>query len=234
MRILSQRHELFVLHDADKSGQDIFRVFAYGSKRLRRVSEDLALKFIVEKTKDIGLSFDDARKLGLTGAPAPERDIRAGIVERYELQNLVILKEQGLFKNPWVAYVGAKLVKLGKKIAPMFVEAWRAYYRSARWIIVRAFEEIIDEPIREKARQFAENLPPTIELDSNILRNIIYESLNEFLPITRDIIVDRIHIEPHDLTVYFGTLTGVSNEDEYHERFIREYEIDKMLQYLER
>ncbi len=220
MRSLAKKSKLLVLHDADKSGYDMYRVFVEGAVRLKRVSESLALKFIVQHAIDLGLTIEDAEKLGLTPEPASERDKRAGWSVRYELQALAKLQLPPYnIQNPWLAYVIHKLKELGFPLAPAPPEYREAYRQAIYFILTRKLDDLINNI----AREVADTMSPTgyaedYMLDKSLLEQMVDIAKSKFLEKIEETLKE-ITITESDLKVA-PSILGVKakSKEEYAEK----------------
>ena len=147
---LAREGKVFVYHDADKAGNDIYRVFVEGSKRLKRISESYAAKWIVPFAKDVGLFLEDAIRLGVE--PEPEAAGRKG--KRYELEALYAkLKSLGV-QEPHVAYVSYQLEKrYGVELRPMVLDPVEMYISKASTLISLSIALELDAVVKAKANE---------------------------------------------------------------------------------
>lgn len=114
-----QDKPVLVFHDADRSGGGIYKVFGQGSRRTRH------LDLIIERSHDLGLLYEDAEALELPSQPEPPK-YRGE--PRYEISALAVLRNRWGVENPTLAYVKARMLKLGFLISPTEVakeELWR-------------------------------------------------------------------------------------------------------------
>jgi len=101
---------ILAFHDADRSGEGIYRALGFETRRTRHL--DIALG---ERVTDLGLSEEDAKALGLRSRPEPPK--YKGL-PRWETSALSVLTTRLGVDNPKRAYVVAKMIKLGVKISP--------------------------------------------------------------------------------------------------------------------
>lgn len=105
-------------HDADRSGQGIYRALGLETRRTKHL--DIALG---ERVTDLGLSEEDAKKLRLRSRPEPPK---YGRIPRWETSSLSVLRTRMEIDNPKLAYVTAKMLLKKIKISPTSISKSRA------------------------------------------------------------------------------------------------------------
>ena len=230
IREFAKRGKLFVYHDCDKAGNDIYRVFTEGAKRLKRISEDYAARWIVSHAKDVGLFLEDAVKLGLDPEPEPRR--RRG--RRYELEALYAKLRMLGIEEPHVAYVSYQLEKrYGIELRPMVLDPVEMYISKASTLISLSIALELDAVVKAKAsevlssvQQAGQLLLDGYRLREDLLRRIVEESVQELARRLASGIA--IEIRSDDLTVIIGGVTGFSNEREFEQKFKERYGVNKL------
>jgi len=232
MREVAKKGKLFVLHDADKSGNDIYRVFSEGAKRLKRISKDYALKWIVEHARDIGLFYDDAVRLGLDPEPEAKKYREYGL--RYELQSLIKLKIRYGVENPYVAYAAYRLEKLGEDLRPRILNPEEMYARRAVMILSMLLHKKLADVSAKTAKeavqlavQRGESLFDGFRLRKDLLESICVKALNE-LALELANAPPHIVVEDSDTTIVIGGISGFSSADEFVEKFKQKYGVYKI------
>ena len=231
MREIAKKGQLYVYHDADKAGNDIYRVFSEGAKRLRRISESYAARWIAEHAKDIGLFYDDAVRLGLD--PEPEARGRAG--RRYELEALhAKLSSMGI-AEPHVAYVAYQLEKrYGVKLRPKVVDPAELYARRVKLVLSIYLDSILDPIVRSVTEEAVTSVQRTGqqvlvggELREDLFTNIAVRSFEKIVgEVARRSIT--INIAKSDLIIVIGGVSGFTTEEEFEEKFNEKYGISRM------
>jgi 5S rRNA maturation endonuclease (ribonuclease M5) len=109
------KRPVLVLHDADISGEWIYKIFDIGSKRTKH------LELWLDDVVDLGLNLDDSRKLDLP--PQQEaKKYRDKQAERVELSAFTLLKKRFNMVNPVLAYTIARMKQKGVRITPTPLE----------------------------------------------------------------------------------------------------------------
>ncbi len=149
---------VLALHDCDKAGEDIYRVFGEGSRRTRH------LDLLIERVTDLGLKEEDALKLSLQSQPEALK-FRKERKERYELSALNVLKVRYGIENPVLAYAVAKMRIEGVRISPTSEEIpllmkWEVESEVERVFrdLASSIQELADFPIK-----LAEEMNNTLE-----------------------------------------------------------------------
>ena len=97
-------------HDADRSGQGIYRALGLETRRTKHL--DIALG---ERVTDLGLTEEDAKRLRLRSRPEPPK---YGRIPRWETSALSVLRTRMRIDSPKLAYVVAKMYLKNIKISP--------------------------------------------------------------------------------------------------------------------
>jgi len=238
MRELAKKGKLFVLHDADKSGNDIYRVFSEGAKRLRRISEEYAMQWVVRHAKDLGLSYSDAERLNLDPEPEVPK-YRDRYKRRYELQALVKLKYSHNIKNPYVAYVAYKLEKLGEDLRPKLLDPEEMYARKAYIVaslaIGRKLAEIASNISATTLKSVQDAGQPILDgfrLRRDLLEKIAMKSIKR---LSEEILSKpiEISISDYDCTVVIGGISGFESPEDFVKKFKEKYGVFKIYELLE-
>jgi len=232
MREVAKQGKLFVLHDADKSGNDIYRVFAEGAKRLKRISEDYALRWVVKHAKNIGLFYDDAVKLGLDPEPEAEKHMKKGYNKRYELQSLVKLQIQHNIENPYVAYAAFKLEQLGEDLRPRILDPVEMYSRRVAIAISIAITSHLSKIVHKHAEEIikivqlaGQPVLDGLKLRRDVFEEIAYKSIIELSKIVLSGKVS-IQISDYDLTVIIGGISDAVDPDDFLQKFKEKYGVN--------
>jgi hypothetical protein len=228
---LAREGKVFVYHDADKAGNDIYRVFVEGAKRLKRISESYAAKWVVPFAKDVGLFLEDAIRLGVESEP--EAGGRKG--KRYELEALFAkLKSLGV-QEPHIAYVSYQLEKrYGVELRPRIPDPEDLYARRAAMIVSLAISAELNRIAREKTREILGSVhsggQPVLDgckLREDVLRRIAEESLKALTErVSQGAIT--LTVSEHDLVMVIGGISEFSDEREFEQRFKERYGVNKI------
>ena len=236
MREFAKKGRLFVYHDADKSGNDIYRVFSEGAKRLKRIDISYAMRWIVPHAKDVGLFYEDAVKLGVE--PEPEARGRQG--KRYELEALYAkLRQDYGIENGHIAYVSYQLEKkYGIDLKPKVIDPKEMYARKAEMLLSLVIDITLAEIVRKKSGEVIDSvyqggqaILDGYKLREDILKKITYESLAE---LSRVLVKSppAIEIRPWDLTIIIGGIEGFVDEKDFEIKFKEKYGVNKMYELL--
>lgn len=107
----NDKRPVLVLHDADISGDWIYKIFDVGSRRTKHL--DLWL----DNVTDLGLNEQDATLLGLPSQPEAKQ-YRNKKKIRFELSAFSVLKHRLGLINPVLAYTVAKITEKGFRVTP--------------------------------------------------------------------------------------------------------------------
>ncbi len=238
MREISQKGKLFVLHDADKAGNDIYRVFIQGAKRLKRISEEYAMKWIVRHARDVGLTYSDAEILNLDPEPEVPK-YREKYKRRYELQALVKLKYSHNIENPYVAYVAYKLEKLGEDLRPKLLDPEEMYARKvyivASLVVGKKLAEITSNISAATIKAVQDAGQPILNgfrLRRDLLEKIARESIKK---LSEEILSHpiEISISDYDCTIIIGGISGFESPEDFVKKFKEKYGVFKIYELLD-
>ena len=242
MREAAKRGKLFVLHDADRFGNNIYRVFVEGAKRLKRISRDYAMRWIVKHARDLGLAYDDAEKLGLDPEPEPEqprrRRRRRKYGKRYELQALIKLQIEHNITNPYLAYAAYKLEQLGEDLRPRILEPTEMYTRKVSFLVATTVMGIAGDIVRKHAsnvikdvQHAGQKLLDGLRLREDLVRSIAERSLRDIA----DAILSKkfeLEITSHDLTIIIGGVSNATDPDDFLHKFKQKHGVYKIAELL--
>lgn len=189
MRLAAQQGKLHVYCDADWAGGHIYKVFAEGAERLKRISRGVArakrkikeeltkrgysedelflledaskewIKLVVKNSKRLGLDFNDAEKLGLPWEPEPKCS-NGEECRRYELQSLVDLRMRYGIECPHLAYTVYRLKNVFKEeLKPLLPDPLNAYTTA----VVDAISTGIYEFVRNRVGKLLEGVEEPYE-----------------------------------------------------------------------
>ena len=233
-RRFAQYHKLYILHDADKSGQDIERCIVQGSEHIKKIDKSYALKFIVENAVGLGLTKEDAEKLGLPSIPESESRRKQGYLIRYELEALTALEIEGI-PNPYLAYTLAKLKMIGVDLRPVLPDEREALRSSISWIIKRSVSEVVDEVAEEVADEMIKKYGNVKESDFKLRRDVLEEAARLMAErVYKSIVEEGINYEVYesDCAIMIVPGDGVRTSEEYVEKMMKETGADKIMRML--
>jgi len=230
MREIAKRGQLYVYHDADKSGNDIYRVFVEGAKRLKRISEEYAARWIAEHAKDVGLFYDDAVRLGLD--PEPEARGRAG--RRYELEALYAKLSSMGVQEPHVAYVAHQLEKrYGVRLRPEVADPAELYKERAKMLLYPYLSSLLESVAESAVREVLEPVQRAGQalveggrLREDLLRMGVRRLYENFVKeLSKGL---EISISDSDLAVAVAGIRFTTEEEEFEKKFKERYGVDKV------
>jgi len=234
-RRFAQYHKLFILHDADKSGRDIERCITDGSEHMKKIDKDYALKFVVKNAVGLGLTIEDAEKLGLPSIPETESRRRRGYLIRYELEALTALEAEGI-TNPYLAYTLAKLKLLGADLKPSLPDDREALKSSISWIVKRSLNEIIDDLAEEVVDEVLKKYGSARETDFKLRRDAVEEGAKLIVKRLYDMIVEKKGIDyevyESDTAIMMVPSGGAQTSEEYVEKLMEETGANKIIKML--
>lgn len=165
---------VLAVHDADVSGEGIFRALGFTTKRTKHL--DIA----IDTVTDLGLRWDDVKKLNLPTQLEAEK-YRTEKEDRCEIQALVVLKTRIGIENPFLEYVILRMLQEGIPISPTRIDKRRLLIRELRSVIQSKLNKIVDPVIV----RFVDNLGlkgdavdvnlPSVEAELETLENHITE-----------------------------------------------------------
>lgn len=165
---------VLALHDFDKAGEDIYRVFGEGSRRTAH------LDLILERVTDLGLSEGDALKLELEAQPeAPKyRNVRK---ERVELSALNTFKVRYGIENPVLAYTIAMMQLAGIRITPTPEEIRLLMKWEVESEVERVFRDLSSsiQVLADFPTKLAEEISNTLEYPEGVAVDVNTPNISE-------------------------------------------------------
>lgn len=235
LRKIARYGKLVVLVDADKSGGDIFYVFKRGSKRHRKIGgEQYARKYMVPGAIIIGLTEEDSRKLGLFPIPETPRRKKQGYLIRYELDALSALEAKGI-KNPYLAYVVAKLKLLGFELKIRLPSDNEALGGAIEIVLSRSIHPYISKISKEVAKKTVEQGISIKEDDFTIKENVLRQAVQRAVQDLKEDLMKlkelEIEIWDVDRKIKFVP-NGIRTVEDYEKYFVEKTGADKIIEIL--
>mgnify|MGYP000147265322 CR=1 FL=1 len=235
LRKIAKYGKLVVLVDADKSGGDIFYVFKRGSKRHRKIGgEQYARKYMVPGAIIIGLTEEDAKKLGLFPIPETPRRKKQGYLVRYELDALSALEAKGI-ENPYLAYVVAKLKLLGFELKIRLPSDDKALGDAVEIVLSRSIRPYISKISKEVAKKVVEQGTSIKEDDFTIREDVLREAVQHAVQRLKEELMrlKELEIEMWDVDRKIKFVPDeVHTVKDYEEWLIRSSGADKIIKML--
>ena len=231
LRLLMREGKLLILSDSDKSGSDIFNVFQYGAKRHIKIGGRLfATKYTVKNTIKIGLTREDAIKLGLPPIPETKRARRLGYEQRYELDALAALEAKGI-EDPYVAYVLAKLKIMGFDLKIKLPPDDEVLAEKIDVIVERGIRPIISEVATRVAKEIVRKVRNVKADDFTVKREIlevaVQQAVQEF---KKAVLGKEVKTEIWDMDTKIELVPSeISTLKEYEEYLLRSTGADKIM-----
>ncbi len=139
---------VLAFHDADNAGKAIYESLGFETKRTSHL--DIALG---ERVTDLGLTKEDAKKLGLRSRPEPPkyRDLNP----RVETSALASLEKRFNLPEYKLAYVVTKMLKLGVTLSPTEIPKTRLLESDLETSLLGAFYPMVRRAVREAVQGLA-------------------------------------------------------------------------------
>jgi len=177
LRRIAKKTKLLILADADKACDDIKAASKYGSKRHRKIGgEALASRYSIPEAVELGLTRQDAEKLGLFPIPETPRNKRLGFEKRYELDALSALEALGI-ENPYLAYVIAKLKLLGYDLRVLLPSDEEALRNALLSVLRRSVNPIIYDVAEKMAKEIVGKMGNIKEDDFTIKSEVLEQAV---------------------------------------------------------
>jgi len=113
---------VLALHDADSSGDWIYRTLGFPTERTWHL--DIALG---DQVTDLGLTKEQAKALNLPSQPEVPKEVAKGNLERWELSSLNVLVSRMELQNPVLAFVVSAMKARGIKLSPTEIRKGQLY-----------------------------------------------------------------------------------------------------------
>jgi len=236
LRRIAKKTKLLILADADKAGNDIKTSSKYGSKRHRKIGgEALAKRYSIPEAIEIGLTKEDAKKLNLFPIPETPKNRRLGYEERYELDALSVLEALGI-KNPYLAYVVAKLKILCYDLRILLPSDEEALSRATDSVLTREVDTIIYDVAKKIAKEVVERVGSIKEDDFTLKREVLEEAVQLAVQEFKRAVMEHDIIPvvfDFDRKIKFVP-NGIHTTKEYEEYIIKSTGADKIIEMLSR
>lgn len=187
---------VLVFHDSDISGRGIYRALGFETRRTSHL--DIALG---DRVTDLGLTEEDAKKLGLRSRPEPPK--YKG-VPRFETSALILLEKRMGIENPKLAYVVAKMIVLGVTLSPT----------------EKSKEKLLSLWLRIKIKDALRNLISNAVDDAMEELKPEGEAVSLEIPDLEDIAMEELEDMARDLALELGKQVKWFYERDYHDEAV--------------
>jgi len=184
---------IYAFHDADTAGSGIYRALGFPTTRTQHLNFALG-----DRVTDLGLTTEDAHKLGLPTEPEPRK---YGEKRRVETAALSLLEKTMGLENPKLAYVVSKMLAFGTTLSP--TETWKQFLLASR--LEGRIDMALSTLISRAVSEAIEELKPT------------GKAVSVSLPDLEDIVMDDLKDLARELATKMGKQAKWYHEGDYHE-----------------